>query len=405
MSTAPEAISAEHWTPGTGQDPAKYLVNPGHWDASSKRMTPGDLAHARPWLDSGRLVFIWPVPTEGFRRTGNSTLALHHYIGDQYVDAQVIHRDEARIELTGVFPGLSAQDNMAELINVLNDDPPEAGMTLNVPGVFEQVKFVIPENWDFSHDTDDQTHSISYTITFVAIGEGRRIPDPSGQAPVNPGPFPGSTVQFGGKTDPYQIWLMIEAGSQPGAPTFQGYAPPGGIASGGGGAGPDSFGGNYQWDPQVAAQLDQHYANYTRDQIGSAVDQAIAEHGGRWGQYSGSGGPEDPRILEIINTGNGYAVRVKVGTPEGNSTEVIPLPPAGSGVTTSTSYAEPTSQDGSIFTDEFIRSLMDIAEYAYGDYEDWEQIYEINQQIFDQFGIDKYEAPRYNLPVGVKMQV
>ena len=48
---------------------------------------------------------------------------------------------------------------------------------------------------------------------------------------------------------------------------------------------------------------------------------------------------------------------------------------------------------------------MDIAEYAYGDYEDWEQIYEINQQIFDQFGIDKYEAPRYNLPVGVKMQV
>jgi hypothetical protein len=197
MSDVPrQGGAAQIWRPGTGQDPAQWLLDPGHWDARNKRMSPGQLRHARPWLDTGRRIFIWPTGTEGFARRGQSQLGLHHYIGDQYVDAQVIHRDEARIEMTGVFPGTSAQDNMAEFVNALNDDPPEAGMILNVPGAFDQVKFVVPETWDFTHDQDDQTHSISYSVVFVMIGEGRLLTDPTGNPPP---PNPSTSTKTKGK--------------------------------------------------------------------------------------------------------------------------------------------------------------------------------------------------------------
>jgi hypothetical protein len=258
-SKPPEAIESQTWIPGTGQDPAKYLVDPGHWSDGMKAMTPGDLAHARPWLDSGVRIFVWPIPTEGFRRTGQSTLGLHHYIGDQFVDAQVIHRDEARIEMNGVFPGLSGQDAMVSMTNTLNDDPPDAGMTLYVPGVFEQVKYVVPESWEFSHDPDDQTHSIAYTVTFVVIGDGRRVPDPSGSPPVNPDTdtFPGASVDLG-PLDPWQIAIGISAQDQPGAPTYNppdtgdgdgGAGAPSGPTTGGtGNTGSGSASGGYIWD-------------------------------------------------------------------------------------------------------------------------------------------------------------
>jgi hypothetical protein len=56
------------------------------------------------------------------------------------------------------------------------------------PGVFEREQYVLPENWDFSHEEDDRSHSISYTITFVRIGEGRKVSDPHG---IPPPPQPG----------------------------------------------------------------------------------------------------------------------------------------------------------------------------------------------------------------------
>lgn len=221
--TVPEQISgAEIWHQGTGQDPARYLVDPGQWNEGTKKMSAGQLAHARPWLDSGVRIFIWPVPTEGFSRSGQSMLALHHYIGDQFADAQVIHRDEARITLTGVFPGITAQNAMASLVNTLNDDPPDAGMVLNVPGVFDQVKFVIPENWEFGHDPDDQTHSISYTVTFIQIGERGRVSDPGGAAPpVNP-----SSVSANPSTTP-SANVISAGGAAPVTPAQSQYFPNG----------------------------------------------------------------------------------------------------------------------------------------------------------------------------------
>jgi hypothetical protein len=405
----PESIEAEIWTPGTGQDPAKYLVDPGFWDEGSKRMTPGMLTHARPWLDSGNKIFIWPVPAEGFGRTGTNMLGIHHYVGDQYVDVQIIHRDEARIEMNGVFPGITAQDNMVDFINTLNDDPPEAGMILYVPGIFEQVKFVAPENWDFRHDPDDQTHSISYTVTFVIMGEGRRLPDPAGEAPANPGDFPGVSVNLG-PLDPWQIAIGIGASQQPGNDFF--YSPSwlsggGGDSGGGGGGGGGGAGGSGLQFPGISAQ-NLHAAGYSDEQLADAIYATMAQRG--WGLYTGTGGPEEPAVHDdgqrhnadgSLNNATGEYIYVKVGYPGGApSTELIYIGPPNPQPQQSAAQA-PTSQDTSITSTANNQTLQDMADAVTGAGLNWEDLYNKNQALFDAMGVDKYEAPTAVIPVGV----
>ena len=91
------------WKPGTGQDPAAYLVYPGTINAPGKA-TPGNLRHARPYLVNGSKLYPFPTGVEGFERSGQATLGLHHYIGDNTVDGVTIHYEEARITLSGTFP-------------------------------------------------------------------------------------------------------------------------------------------------------------------------------------------------------------------------------------------------------------------------------------------------------------
>jgi len=403
MSFPEEAIEAEIWIPGSGQDPAKYLVDPGFWSESSKSMTPGGLAHSRPWLDSGNRVFVWPTPAEGFRRTGQTLLGLHHYIGDQMVDAQVIHRDEARVEMSGVFPGLSGQDNMVEFINTLNDDPPDVGMILYVPGIFDQVKFVVPENWDFAHDGDDQTHSIAYTVTFVIIGDGRRLPDPSGDAPSNPGEFPGASVDLG-PLDPWQIAIGIGASGQPGNDFFFGpdWSPGGGDGGGGGGGGGNSTGA-IQWTGGSAEHL--QGKGYSLDAVVSAIYSTMAQRG--WTGY-GANHDEAPQVMDngqtfngdgSLNDADGQYIHVKVGTPGGNSTELVFIgsPSAGPSQSAST----PTSQTSSMRSTQGNQTLKDMAESVTNAGLDWEDLYNKNQALFDSMGVPKYEAPTAVIPVGV----
>jgi hypothetical protein len=393
---APEAIEAQIWVPGTGQDPAKYLVNPGHWDDGSKSMTPGELAHARPWLDSGNRIFVWPTPTEGFRRTGTNMLGLHHYIGDLYVDAQLIHRDEARIEMSGVFAGLSAQDAMVDFQNTLNDDPPDAGMTLNVPGVFEQVKFVIPENWEFTHDADDQTHSISYTVTFVSIGEGRRLPDPAGAAPEPQGQaFPAAPVDLG-PLDPWQIAIGIGLESQPGAPVYGGGGNPGGPPGGTGSAGTGIPGVDL-----VDFMYGNNIPGYTPEQLYAAAQ-------------AGNSGGTPAHVMkngQLFNAdGSPYSgtpppyMSVKYIQPDGTNTILIPLPPPQAPSQNSTSsFRIPDSDDTSYTVLDGSRTLMQIAQDLYGIPDEWQTLYENNASYFDQFGVAPYQAGDLILPVGLKL--
>jgi len=177
-----EIIDSEIWRPGTGQDPAKYLVRPGTISGRNKHSA-GNLGHARPYIVSGNSFFAFPVGVEGFERSGSAQLGLHRYLGENAVRGNVTHREEARIQLSGTFPGLSAQELMVACINILRSNPPKPGLILYAPGVFNAEQFVLPESWNFTHDPEDRTHSINYTISFVRTGEGQTAKDPIGKAP------------------------------------------------------------------------------------------------------------------------------------------------------------------------------------------------------------------------------
>lgn len=182
----------ENFRQNAGVDPARYLVNPGKVTGVNKH-TPGQLRHARPYLVSGNVIFVFPVGVEGFTRSGSAQLGLHRYLGENAVRGNITHREEARIELRGTFPGNTSQINMVNCINVLRSEPPSPGLRLYAPGVFETEQYVLPESWRFTHDPEDRTHSIDYEIALVRTGEGITINDPLG---VPPSPNPGV------KTDP-----------------------------------------------------------------------------------------------------------------------------------------------------------------------------------------------------------
>lgn len=195
MASQLEVISTEIWRPGTGLDPAKYLIKPGQITGRNKH-SPGNLGHARPYIVSGNVIFAFPVGVEGFTRSGTAQLGLHRYLGENAVRGNVTHREEARIELNGTFPGLTAQELMVTCINILRSAPPKPGLILYAPGVFNAEQYVLPESWTFAHDPEDRTHSITYQISFVRTGEGNTVKDPIGKAPDSQ---PGLKVDPRGK--------------------------------------------------------------------------------------------------------------------------------------------------------------------------------------------------------------
>lgn len=182
MADVPVISANEIWKPGKGNDPAKYLVRPGSITGRNKH-SPGNLTHARPYMISGNTIFAFPVGVEGFTRSGSAQLGLHKYLGENAVRGNVTHREEARIELSGTFPGVTAQELMVNCINILRAVSPKPGLILYAPGVFNAEQFVLPESWTFTHDPEDRTHSIAYTISFVRTGEGQTVDDPIGKPP------------------------------------------------------------------------------------------------------------------------------------------------------------------------------------------------------------------------------
>lgn len=196
-----------NYRPGRGEDPAKYLVSPGSVSGKNKHK-PGMLRHARPYLVSGNVIFVFPVGVEGFTRSGSAQLGIHRYLGENAVRGNVTHREEARIDLRGTFPGISSQKSMVNCINILRSLPPAPGLILYAPGVFEAEQYVLPESWRFSHDPEDRSHSIEYEISFVRTGEGVTIDDPIGEPPPEQ---PGVKVDPRGK--PTRIFT-VTSGAQ-----------------------------------------------------------------------------------------------------------------------------------------------------------------------------------------------
>lgn len=125
-----------------------------------------------PRIRSANNEFVWPLGVEGFRRFGSATLGIHKYLGGSNVAVQVIHSDEAHIELVGTFPGLNARTWMEQLLAVVTAD---GSKDLILPGVFTRIQRVFTESYDFSHPQDDRTHSIDYTISFVRTTVGATV--------------------------------------------------------------------------------------------------------------------------------------------------------------------------------------------------------------------------------------
>lgn len=174
------------YQPDIADDPQVFRQDSGQ-DSARLLVHNSELFHRRPYLQAGDDVFLWPVGTEGFRISGNSTLGLHHYIGDDDVDVQVLHRSERRIEISGTFPGRQSAQNKEALEKILRKPVSDPGKILFLPGILERVQYVEMENYEFTHEEDDRTHSISYTVTFIRMGTGRRTADPKGKpAPPNP---------------------------------------------------------------------------------------------------------------------------------------------------------------------------------------------------------------------------
>jgi|SRR3972149_4305063 len=160
MSHELEVAKFQVFSPNSGQDSSRLLIEDKF------------LYFQRPRLIAPGKTFTWPIGVESFRRTGNALLGIHRYIGDNHVEAQVINLDEARIEMSGTFPGRRSRDYMLALIDVLTS---VGTKILYLPGVFLREQYVTSENYEFSHGGDDRTHSIDYSVTFIRGKVGEKI--------------------------------------------------------------------------------------------------------------------------------------------------------------------------------------------------------------------------------------
>jgi hypothetical protein len=126
---------------------------------------------------SGSREFVWPGGTEGISISGSSTVAEHKYLDDNKLVVQVTHRDSRRIVLTGQFSGKTGAANIRELLDVLVAIQPPGGKELSIPGVFMRAQKVAVADYTFDHAEGDSTDSFAYTISFIHLGVGTKIPN------------------------------------------------------------------------------------------------------------------------------------------------------------------------------------------------------------------------------------
>lgn len=119
----------------------------------------------------GGYEFIFPLGTEGMRLVGNATLAEHKYVGWGFTEVQVVHRDSARIELSGNLPGKTGATNVQALRYLLTAPDPADYKRLELPGIFPQAQKVVMDSYEFQREESDPW-GFTYTCTLVRVGLG-----------------------------------------------------------------------------------------------------------------------------------------------------------------------------------------------------------------------------------------
>jgi len=146
-------------------------------DDSAKYILMPDVDFARPYLAvPGGDSFVWPLGVEGFDIQTSSQLGLHKYLGEIELDVSITHLAEKHIVLSGVFPGWTSDANMRALQSVYEADTPENGKILSLPGIFTNFNFVVGETLSFSRDPESRVQDINYSVSFIKVGLGKRIP-------------------------------------------------------------------------------------------------------------------------------------------------------------------------------------------------------------------------------------
>lgn len=160
---------------GHEDDPAKYVIERRRFERPSISVPGGPS-------------FEWPLGVEGIVISGSATLAEHKYIGDNAVVLQVMHRDDRRIILSGMFAGVTGSENVRDLLEVVEADTPAAGKVLTLPAIIlPKNQLVMVENYNFEHMQDDRNDSWTYTITLRRTGVRGLVKKPKViNTPVNP---------------------------------------------------------------------------------------------------------------------------------------------------------------------------------------------------------------------------
>lgn len=152
---------------------------------------------SRPYLAIPRgHAFVWPLGVEGFEIVTNSQLGLHKYLGEIELDVSVVHRAEKRITLSGVLPGWTSNENMQSLQNIYEQDTPENGKILYLPGIFGRLQYVVGESANFSHAAENRTQDIEYTLTFIKVGLGKKITQRPNRPPPGKGKGKGKAQRY-----------------------------------------------------------------------------------------------------------------------------------------------------------------------------------------------------------------
>jgi hypothetical protein len=155
-------------------DPAKLIVGIARYERPTLSLVNGG-------------TFEWPIGVEGVTISGSAGLAEHHYIGDDDVVLQVLHRDDRHIAMSGMFPGLTGSANVRALLEIIKADTPEDGKLLTLPGIFLNEQVVVVSDYNFTHDEGDHNDSWIYTINFRKVNIGRKITRPKTTiSPSNP---------------------------------------------------------------------------------------------------------------------------------------------------------------------------------------------------------------------------
>lgn len=148
-------------------DSARYLLTP-------------DEDFSRPYLavPGVNLAFIWPLGVEGFEIADQADLGKHKYLGTDKMDVDIVHGGETSISMSGIFPGWTAAANLRALRAVFYARSTAIGKILNLPYIFQDLKYVICDNLRHSRPDDERLLDISYSVTFVVVGgAGDRSPD------------------------------------------------------------------------------------------------------------------------------------------------------------------------------------------------------------------------------------